>query len=205
MNIVDINRTKNERHRTIVDNHKILWLNKKHIEDGQTINISKKLIIHRKNRYKLVDQPKKQCNRIFIDEKLAIKVIMDFKTTLAHIFRARLGFKQYDVILMKEQSVLRKIRSSSEGENMQTQYNVLSYRIDFYFHEYKPAIEIDENGYSDRNIDYKTKRQKRIEQELACKFIRIDSDKEDLDVFRTINEIFRHIKQSTQTTLAEKI
>ena len=102
MNIVDINRTKNERHRTIVDNNKILWLNKKHIEDGQSINISKKLIIHRKNRYKLVDQPKKQCNRIFIDEKLAIKVIMDFKTTLAHIFRARLGFKQYDVILMKE-------------------------------------------------------------------------------------------------------
>ena len=89
--------------------------------------------------------------------------------------------------------MLRKIRSSSEGENMQTQYNVLSYRIDFYFREYKPAIEIDENGYSDRNIDYKTKRQKRIEQELACKFI------------RTINEIFRHNKQSTQTTLAEKI
>ena len=61
MNIVDINRTKNERHRTIVDNNKILWLNKKHIEEGQTINISKKLhySIHRKNRYKLVDQPKK--------------------------------------------------------------------------------------------------------------------------------------------------
>ena len=101
--------------------------------------------------------------------------------------------------------MLRKIWSSSEGENMQTQYNVLSYRIDFYFHEYKLTIEIDKNGYSDRNIDYKTKRQKKIEQELACKFIRIDFDKEDFDVFRTINKIFRHIKQSNQTTLVEKI
>ena len=51
----------------------------------------------------------------------------------------------------------------------------------------------------------KQKDKKKIEQELACKFIRIDFDKEDFDVFRTINEIFRHIKQSTQTTLVEKI
>ena len=32
---------------------------------------------YRKNRYRLVEVPKKQCNRIFIDEQLAIKVIMD--------------------------------------------------------------------------------------------------------------------------------
>ena len=34
---------------------------------------------------------------------------------------------------------------------------VLSYRIDLYFHDYKLAIEIGENGHSDRNIDYKIK------------------------------------------------
>ena len=31
---------------------------------------------------------------------------------------------------------------SFEGENMQTQYNILSYRIDLYFHDYKFAIEM---------------------------------------------------------------
>ena len=31
------------------------------------------------------------------------------------------------------------------GENMQTQYKVLSYRTDLYFHDYKLAIEIDDN------------------------------------------------------------
>ena len=77
---------------------------------------------------------------------------MDCRTTSALEFRARLGFKQYDVILTKKQSVITEIMSSFEGENMLTQCNVLSYRIHLYFHGYKLAIEIDENGHSDRNI-----------------------------------------------------
>ena len=65
-----------------------------------------------------------------------------------------------------------------------------------YFPEYKLAIEIDENGHSNRNIENEIKRQKAIEQELDCKFTKIDSDKEDFDIFKTINEVFRHVKQS---------
>ena len=80
----------------------------------------------------------------------------------------------------------------------QIQYHVLSYSIDLYFHVYKLAIEIDENERSDRNIGYELKRQKTIEQEFDCKLIRIDPDKEDFDIFRVINEVFRHIKESTK-------
>ena len=58
-----------------------------------------------------------------------------------------------------------------EGGNMKIQYNVLSFRIDLYFHDYRLAIEINENGHSDRNIDYEIKRQKAIERERGCKFI----------------------------------
>ena len=43
---------------------------------------------------------------------------------------------------------------------MQTRYNVLGYMIDLYFHDYKLAIEIDKNEHSNRNIDYKIKKQK---------------------------------------------
>ena len=75
---------------------------------------------------------------------------MDCRKTSAHKFGTRLGLNQYDVILTKEQSMLTKITSSFEGENIQS---VSSYRIDLYFHDYKLAIEIDENGHSDRNID----------------------------------------------------
>ena len=67
-----------------------------------------------------------------------------------------------------------------------------------HFHDYKLAIEIDGKGHSDRNINYEIKRQKAIELTLGCKFIRIDAAKEDFDIFRAINEIFRHTKQSTK-------
>ena len=130
---------------------------------------------------------------------------MDCRTVSPHKFRTRLGFKQCDIILTKEQSVLTRIMSSFEGKDMQTQYNVLGYRIDLYFHDYKLAIETDENGHSNRNIDYEIKRQKTIEQELDCKFIKNCPDKEDLDIFIAINEIFRNIKQSTKKTLINKI
>ena len=88
--------------------------------------------------------------------------------------------------------------SSFERKNMQTQHNVLDYRVGLYFHDRKPAVEIDEKRHSDGNIDYEIKRQKPIKQELGCKFIRIDPDKEDFHIFRAINKIFRHIKQSTK-------
>ena len=57
---------------------------------------------------------------MFKEEKLTIKVIMDCRTTSDHKFRTSLGFKQYGMILTKEQSVLTKITSSFEGEYMQT-------------------------------------------------------------------------------------
>ena len=70
-----------------------------------------------------------------------------------------------------------------------------------YFHDYKLAIQTDKNEHSDRHIDYEIKRQKAIEQKMVCKFIRIDPEKEEFDIFRAIREIFRHVKQSTEKTL----
>ena len=102
---------------------------------------------------------------------------MDSRVTTTHKFRARLRFKQYDVILTSQQSILTKIVSLFEGESMQTQYSVFGYRTDLYFQDYKLAIETDENCQSDRNIDYKIKRKKEIERELGCEFIRIDPEK----------------------------
>ena len=59
-------------------------------------------------------------------------------------------------------------------------------------------MKIDENGHNNRNIDYKIKRQKVLEQEPGCKFIRIAPDKEDFNIFQTINKIFKRIKQFTK-------
>ena len=124
---------------------------------------------------------------------------MDCKRRSAHEFKTRLGFKQYEVIF----TVLTKIMSSFEGQNMKTY--VLSYRIELYFQDYKLAIEIDQNGHNIRNIDFKIKKQIAIEQGLGSKFIRIYPDKEKSDIFRAINEIFRQINNRLKITITSKI
>ena len=68
------------------------------------------------------------------------------------------------MINTKEQTVINSIKDAFEGENMQTQYSVLSYRTDLYFHKYKFAIEIDELGHADRNVNNEIERQKALER-----------------------------------------
>ena len=102
---------------------------------------------------------------MFLHKELATKVTLECRPAACN-FRTKLGFKQYDVILTKEQSMLTKIMSSFEGENMQTQYIISGYRISLHFHNYKHAIKPDENGPSDRNIYCEIKIQKGIKRQL---------------------------------------
>ena len=88
---------------------------------------------------------------------------------------------------------------------MLTQYTVLSYRIDLYFHKYKLELEVDELGHNDRNNDYKIQRQQALERELNCVFIRINPDAVGFNIFREINKIHRHIKKSSKKPLIDKI
>ena len=90
-----------------------MWLNEKHVQEGLGHQNLRKITTkyyseHRKHRHELDNKLK----------QLAIKIIMDCRTTSAHKSRARLGFKQYYVILTKEKSMLTKIMSSLEGENI---------------------------------------------------------------------------------------
>ena len=80
---------------------------------------------------------------------------------------------------------------------MQTQYTVLQYRIDLYFHKYKLAIEVNELGHNDRNIDHEIQRQRALERELSCVFISM-TDAIDFNIFKEINKIHRHIKKLTK-------
>ena len=98
-------------------------------------------------------------------------------------------------MLTKEQSVLKSVMDAFDGENMQTQYSVLGYKIDLYFHDYKLAIEVDEKGHKNRNTDHEIKIQKALEKELSCEIIRINPDEKDFNIFKTKYEIFRHIKE----------
>ena len=74
-------------------------------------------------------------------------------------------FKLHDVINTKEQAIVNLIKDTFEGENIRTQYNVLGYSIDLYFHEYKFAIEVGELGHTNRNINNEIE-SKALEKEL---------------------------------------
>ena len=88
---------------------------------------------------------------------------------------------------------------------MQTQYSVLGYRTDLYFHKYRLAIEVDELGHTDRNLSNEIERQKALEEELNCVIIRINPDEIDYNIFREINKIQRHINKSTKNWLIDDL
>ena len=56
----------------------------------------------------------------------------------------------------------------------------------------KLVVEIDEKDHQDRDISRELERQKALEKELGCKFIRINPGKEIF--FKAQNEIFRQLK-----------
>ena len=83
-----------------------------------------------------------------------------------------------------------------KGEKMCEQYNVDGYRIDFYLPENKLALECDELGHRERDIEYEVKRQKHIKEKLGYKFIKYNPDAEDFNLFKVINRIFLEIQQT---------
>ena len=100
--------------------------------------------------------------------------------------------------LKKEQTVLKSVKDAFEVEDIQTQYTVIGYKIDLYFHKHKLAIEVDELGHVDRNLNNETEREKVLQKKLNCVFIRINPDEKDFNIFKEINQIYRHISQSKE-------
>ena len=125
-----------------------LWLNERHIQKQLRLKNLPALTNkydeeYKKCRYELNESTNQQ-NRIFIHADLAFKVIKNCKTDESCTVKENLGFTLHDVINTKEESDIKSIKDAFEGEEMQTQYSVLSYRIDLYFHKYKLAIKGDE-------------------------------------------------------------
>ena len=109
------------------------------------------------------------------------------------------------MIKCEEETVLESTKNALEEENMQTQYSVLGYKMDLFFHEYKLATEDDKLGYNDRNIDCEIEKLKAVVKKLGCSFLRINPDEENFNIFKAITELYRHIKKLTKKPLIDKI
>ena len=129
---------------------------------------------------------------------------MDSRTVSSVEFKSRLGFKNQYPIMTQEQSVLTKIREVFSTEEISFEHFVLGYRIDAYFLKYKLAIEVDERGRNDRDLEREIERQKALEKELDCKLIRINPARENFSIFNEISRIHNYIVETRETFLLRK-
>ena len=58
-------------------------------------------------------------------------------------------------------------------------------------HKHELAIEVDELGHADRNVNNEIERQKALERKLECVFIRINPDEKDFNIFKEINNTLK--------------
>ena len=135
---------ENSSMEVITDNFNNLWLNESHVEVqlGLTnLPALRNKYIKKYNGYKEykkqrseLNESTNQPNRRFIHADLVLKIIMNCRTDESCNLKSNLGFTLHDVFNTKEQSVINSIKAVFEGEDMQTQYSVLKYSIDLYFH-----------------------------------------------------------------------
>ena len=73
------------------------------------------------------------------------------------------------------------------------QYRVLNYKIDYYIPSLNIAIEYDENGHKNYTYEAHELRQKLIEEELGCMFIRvIDKNNDDYNIGLVIKQLLKY-------------
>ena len=102
---------ENNGKEVIEDSVNALWLNEKNIEEklghkDLPAITNKYNKIYKKRRYELVNKPIKQSDKRFLHINLALKIIMDCRTDKSCSLKKKLGFKLYDVINTKEQTII---------------------------------------------------------------------------------------------------
>lgn len=99
----------------------------------------------------------------------------------------------YQIIncFQKEQETIGAIIATFQHLSYCRQYPIGPYRIDLYFPEHKIAVECDENNHRDRDIASEVDRQKYIEKQLNCRFIRYNPDIIHFSIFEVINTLIK--------------
>lgn len=95
----------------------------------------------------------------------------------------------------KEIDFILKLEESLKPFNIAgiRQYPILNYRIDYYIPSLNVAIEYDENEHKQYTYEEHEGRQKEIEKELGCKFIRVTDKESNYDNVKLVfNEIVKY-------------
>ena len=79
-------------------------------------------------------------------------------------FRYEIAYKQHDIVLSKEQSMISNITNLSSNEKLLLQHSVLGYKIDLYFPKHKLAIEVQEKRHTDRDEKKHTHKKRKMKE-----------------------------------------
>ena len=102
---------------------------------------------------------------------------MECRTDELCNLKRNLRFKLHDVINTNEQTVLKSIKDAFEGEDMQTQYSVLGYRIDLHFNNINFKLKLMNQDMLAEILVMELKDKKRQKKKIDRVFIRINPDK----------------------------
>ena len=180
------------------------WINEKDLEKplGYKNLVGNKTQYYsnefRKRRYEKRDCEDCQTCRKVIAEDLAIHSILDIKTVKAGELKIKFGFNQLDPIMIKQQEIGLRSRKLFSNEEIIEDFSALNYLIDFYFPKYKVAIEVDKLGHKDRDQTKENKRQKDLKEYLDCKFIRINPDEKNFDIYDGFKKTLTFINELKQ-------
>ncbi|MBM7836311.1 hypothetical protein [Clostridium sardiniense] len=123
------------------------------------------------------------CNRVnTLNSDMLIQILNNYKSSKIIIPKPR-----------KEIQFLDKLEEVLKPFNVKgiRQYKILNYRIDYYIPGLRVAIEYDENNHNRYTYEAHELRQKLIEHELSCRFIRVSDDRTDeYNIGIIIKEIF---------------
>ena len=92
----------------------------------------------------------------------------------------------------------KKIQTDENGSEY------ILFRIDIYFTEYSLAVEIDEKCHTDRDLMFEKKREESLEKTLNCKFIRINTSRENYDVDYEASRIQVFISQFKENKIKQR-
>ena len=122
----------------------------------------------------------------------------------------------YEISVSIEHVAKLKIGTIFANEKILEEYSVKIYQIDplfyklykkknidVYFTEYVLAVEIDEKGHTNRDLIFEEKRQRALEKKFNCKFIRINTSKENYDADYEASRIQTFISNFNKNKIKE--
>lgn len=140
----------------------------------------------------------------YIDQVSILKLLTTVRRVIPKDLYIGFGLSPYAIVLTTEQTYIGIIVNSFKDIlDIKLQFAVGDYKVDAYIPELKLAVECDEFGHQDIDLDYENERQLFIEKTIGCTFLRFNPHDSAFSIGNVINTINKMIiKKRENATLS---